>query len=227
MIKQQINRKVMPLNSGLYHELRARIVPLKFLEEEFQQNAIIDIDLLGGPLKKAVKPILNSLVRKGLLENPISNLFISSEWSPNDFLIRQLILKQGVYSGETALYLWELSDQFPYRVEMTFKRGYKLPKRLPAKWSKNLVVRQTYGNNIEPYTRELGVSGTKYTIKLYSPERALIELLQGGNDLDMGQVSAIYKRYLNKTNKNVTKLLSIASKNGMQNQVRQLLEVLL
>ncbi|WP_137625435.1 type IV toxin-antitoxin system AbiEi family antitoxin domain-containing protein [Lactiplantibacillus pingfangensis] len=229
MDNQQPDQKEMPVKSGsdLHQELQARITPLKFLEEEFERNAIIDTDLFEVQLKKAINPVLTDLVRKGLVENPVSNLFFSSEWSPNDFLLRQLILKQGVYSGETALYLWELSDQYPYRVEMTFKRGYKLPKRLPDKWASKLVIKQTAQDTIAQSVRELAVSGTNYTIKLYSPERALVELLQGGNNMDMTHVSAVYKRYLKKSNKNVTKLLSTAYKTGKQKQVRKLIEVLL
>lgn len=152
-----------------------------------------------------------------------NRIFVDSEGPLNDFLLRQLVLKQGIYSGITALYLWGLTDEFPYELSMTFRMGYRLPKTY-GRWTDNVISRQTQLSDLNKNVSFLAVDGTNYKIKLYSRERTLVDILREpyliGDDL----IDIAYKRYLNSKEADKNYLLEIAYDMGLLNKVRMRLE---
>jgi len=163
----------MVTNTAIVKYLNNQNEAIVKLKESLNSETIIRMDAMGETEKKYLK----ELVKKGLLTQETPKILVDSDWNPNDFLIRQLILNQGIYSAFTALYLWELIDDFPYQIYMTFKMGYKLPKSY-GHWINNIKVKQVNKNDLDKDVEELTVQGTKHTIKLYSQERTLVEVLR-------------------------------------------------
>lgn len=200
--------------------LNKLISPANDLMLKLNHEAILDWNDLDSDQRKITK----SMIKQDVLDSVGRGIIIDKGWSPNDFLLRQLVLKQGIYSGNTALYLWEISDQFPYSIEMTFKTGYKLPVSL-EKWTKNVNVRQVDKSKINLFVDEMKVTGTDKTIKLYTPERCLVELFQGSaNDFNR---TAELKNYLASPSGNANKLLMTAKELGNYKKIRHILEILL
>jgi len=200
--------------------LRKKISPMSSLISMLDSDSILDVKDLNSEQQK----IINSMIQENLLIDIGRGIVTDSDWSPNDFLLRQLVLKQGIYSGNTALYLWELSDQFPYTVDMTFKTGYKLPASL-SKWTNNVNVRQVSKSKVDLFVTELAVSGTNKKIKIYTPERCLIESIQ--SSAAILDVNTAIKNYLSMPSGNANKLLMVAKKLGNYKKIRQILEILL
>ena len=200
--------------------LTDKAAPTNNLIAKLKGDSVLDLNDLNDEQQK----ILLSMIQSNMLTDIGRGIVIDNEWSPNDFLLRQLVLKQGIYSGNTALYLWNLSDQFPYTVDMTFKTGYKLPISL-EKWTKNINVRQVNKSRIDLFIDQLPVPGTERKISLYSPERCLVESLHSQSN-GFGN-TAVFKDYLATPAGNANKLLLVAKKLGNFKKVRQILEILL
>jgi len=166
---------------------------------------------------KLQKSILKELTKTNKLTNVTNEIFIDPEWTMNDFLIRQLVLKQGVYSGMTALYLWELTDEFQYDVTMTFRLGYRLPKTY-GEFSNNVKAHQLKSTLLNANVSELKVPGTHYKIKLFSRERTLIDILKEpiGEDI----IDTAYRRYLRSDGADKNQLLEIAYDMGQIKKVK-------
>lgn len=215
------------VTSGVSSYMKHKISVMKEIADFFSKEAILDGASLSDVIQSdpvAKLTLIQEMLNNGALRAIGRDIIVDSAWVPNDFLVRQLLLRQGVYSGQTALYLWELSDQFPYKVYMTFRRGYKLPKSLD-KWSGNVVVRQGNTKTLDEFVCSMDVSGTKRQIKLYSKERALVEILRDATNKEI--VNAAYKRYLNSKDRNVGRLLLTASKLGSLGMVKDRLEIML
>lgn len=194
--------------------------------QEINNKLEKDNILLKGDINEYQKLYVQSLIDSGSLEYASGKVIINSDWIPNDFLLRQLTLGQGIYSGPTALYLWGLSDEFPYTVYMTFKMGYKLP-RTYTEWSSNVSPRQVNKQYLKDQISELKVEGTEYRISLFSMEKTLVEILREPYVLDTNLVNTAYKRYLKIVNKDTNKLLRIAKEMRSINKVVNRLEPLL
>ncbi|OTN76335.1 hypothetical protein A5886_001412 [Enterococcus sp. 8G7_MSG3316] len=85
-------------------------------------------DFLKQDISKDFK---NKLIKDGVFEEVYSGIYIRADSYVDDFLVRQMILPKGIFSNETALYIHDLTDKFPYTVWMNFPVGYKLPKNVP------------------------------------------------------------------------------------------------
>lgn len=213
-------------NKGATNYLKHQTKLTQQLTDYFEKEAILNTAQLTHAQLKQFGATIEAMCKSGSLERIGHDLLIDVAWSPDDFLIRQLILKQGIYFGPTALYLWGLSDQYPYKFYMSFKRGYKLPKSLTP-WTQQIVVKQTNANQLNELVQEKEVAGTQYKIRLYSPERTLVDVLREPYASNIELVNTAYKRYLAQSKNNVSRLLLVAQKMNAIKRVSQRLEIML
>lgn len=214
-------------NSNPVQFLRKKHQTLEELSHFFESESIF-VKTKDAQKQPEINKLISEMEKAGALESLVRGVFIDTTWSPNDFLIRQLMLKQGIYSGPTALYLWELSNQYPYKVYMTFKRGYRLPTtKSLQKWTESVVVRQNTTDNLDDAVMHLDVARTNQKIRLYSRERTLVEILREPYALNNEVVNTAYRRYLDSPDGNASLLLMTAKQMGALKKVRQRLEIML
>lgn len=172
--------------------------------------------ILNKPTKLQ-KSFLNDLTSANKLTKITNNIYIDPEWTMNYFLIRQLVLKQGIYSGMTALYLWDLTDEFQYDVTMTFRLGYRLPKSY-GEFTNNVKAHQLKSDLLNSNISELDVPGSHYKIKLFSKERTLIDILK--EPIGEDTIDTAYRRYLKSDDADRNELLEIAYDLGQIKKVK-------
>jgi hypothetical protein len=206
---------------GVVSYLNFRIKTLDNIRDYFENEAILKVRSITDIENNK---ILKEMIDSGDLEYIGRGVLVDTSWAQNDFLIRQLILKSGIYSGSTALYLWGLSDEYPYQSYMNFKRGYKLPIRF-KEWTDGVVVRQNNSDILNSFVEQKSVDGTGYKIELYSKERALVDVLKEGTSSDV--INIAYRRYLKNNKAGVNKLLLTAKKLGSFEKVRNRLEIMI
>ena len=68
------------------------------------------------------------LVDKGMIEKSARGVYILPEVWDDEIFNLQSRFKRGIYSHETALFLWNLTDRTPNRYYMTFPANYNLTK---------------------------------------------------------------------------------------------------
>jgi len=195
----------------IYHELK----------RYFEDEAIInDSNISEIENSKVIQDMISS----GILEYIGRGILVDSSWNPNDFLLRQLVLKQGIYSGSTALYLWGLSDEYPYKSFMTFKRGYRLPSTM-QEWTEGIVVKQVSDDVLNMFVEKMDVSVTQQKINIYSKERVLVDVLREPVSTDV--INTAYRRYLKDSKVGVNRLMLVAKKMGDFEKVRNSLEIMI
>jgi len=211
----------MTNNKQVREYLNQQYVIVKDLNKKLSADSIIQMDLMSDQEKLYLKDLL----KKGYLVQESPRLLIDPDWNINDFLIRQLVLNQGIYSAFTALYLWELIDDYPYQIYMTFKMGYKLPKTY-GNWVENVQPRQIDSKTLNVDVEELDVQGTNHKIKLYSKERTLVEVLREPYSLNIESVNTAFNRYLRSDEGSRSKLLEKAYQMGNLDKMQKRLELM-
>ena len=68
------------------------------------------------------------LVDKGMIEKSDRGVYILPEIWDDEIFNLQNRFKRGIYSHETALFLWDLTDRTPNKYSMTFPVNYNLTK---------------------------------------------------------------------------------------------------
>lgn len=130
--------------------------------------------------------------------------------------------KKMLYSHETALFLHGYSDRDPIRYSVTLPTGYNT-----SQIKNNEII--TY--SIKPSLLELG----KITVKspyendiyTYDKERTICDIIRSRNKIDKQIFNYGLKQYVNDKEKDLIKLMKYANKMGIENVVRNYMEILL
>ena len=165
---------------------------------------------------------LKHLVAQGKLMQSERGVY-TLPWVFDDaFFNLQTRYRKGVYSGTTALFLFDLTDRTPEKPEMTFPLNYNVS----AMKTQNVLCKRTKD---EWY--RLGVTDIKTpsgnTVRAYNIERTLCELLRRGKNADIQIVTDAFKRYARRPDKDLRRLSEYARLLRVEEKTRSYLEVLL
>ena len=192
----------------------------QILEMAKQNNGVVTAAMIGeAGLSRGILKYLSDL---GRLEKTARGIYILPGAWEDEFVSLQERFKRGVFSLETALFLWNLTDRTPGKFHMTFPGTYNLSKPKAegilcsgAKepyYSLGITETQTPGGNI---------------VAVYDAERTLCDLLRTRNRVDVGVVSDALKRYVVQKEKNIPLLSQYAKMLKVEQKLRLYLEILL
>ena len=165
---------------------------------------------------------LDYLLRKGTLERVARGIYMLPEGWEDELFNLQNRFKRGIYSLETAMFLWDLTDRTPQRYTMTFPDTYNLarPKEENIKCVQCKDMFYTMG-----ITQVITPAGNQVTA--YNMERTLCDVLRVHNHVDIQIVTDGFKRYAKRTDKNIPLLSEYAEYLHVDKRLRSYLEVLL
>jgi len=162
------------------------------------------------------------LVDRGIIEKSARGVYILPEVWDDEIFNLQNRFKRGIYSHETALFLWDLTDRTPNKYDMTFPMNYNLTKPKEEEVRCMQCKKELY---------ELGIAEASTpggnTVKAYSVERTLCDILRSRSCVDIQVVTEAFKRFAARTDKNIPILSEYAKILKVERKVRAYLEVLL
>ena len=162
------------------------------------------------------------LADKGMIEKSARGVYILPEVWEDEIFNLQNRFKRGIYSHETALFLWDLTDRTPNRYHMTFPVNYNLtnPKaeNVQCVQCKEALYELGVANAMTPGGNE---------VRVYSMERTLCDILRSHSRADIQIVTEAFKRYANRLDRNIPVLSEYAKMLRVETKIRTYLEVLL
>lgn len=190
---------------------------LKMAEENYGMVTTAMIDAANIP-----RGSLKYLADRGKLENTNRGVYVLPGIWEDEMYSLQTRFGRGIYSGESALFLLDLTDRTPMKFHMTFPATYNVSK---AKME-GIVCRQAK----EPFY-SLGLTQVQtpgqHSVKCYNMEKTLCDILKTRANTDIQVVSEAFKRYVVLGNKNIPLLSEYAKQMRVEKRVRSYLEVLL
>ncbi len=162
------------------------------------------------------------LVDKGMIEKSARGIYVLPEVWDDEIFNLQNRFKRGIYSHETALFLWDLTDRTPNRYYMTFPANYNLTKPKEENIRCVQCKKEIYDLGIEEVTTPGGNA-----VRAYSVERTLCDILRPHSRVDIQVVTEAFKRYATNSYKNVLVLSEYAKLLKVEIKLRSYLEVLL
>jgi len=162
------------------------------------------------------------LVDKGMIEKSVRGVYILPEVWDDEIFNLQNLFKKGIYSHETALFLWDLTDKTPNRYHMTFPANYNLTKPKESNIQCVQCKKALYDLGIAEATTPRG-----NMVSAYNAERTLCDILRTHSHVDIQIVSEAFKHYAIRSNKNIPALSEYAKMLKVDAKLRAYLEVLL
>ena len=192
----------------------------KIIQLAKENNGIITTAVLSE--NGILRGNLKKLVDDSRLEKTARGVYILPEIWEDEFVNLQARFKKGIFSNETALFLWDLTDRTPNKYDMTFPNNYNLTNAMTAGVNCSRVKREWY---LEGKTQTESPGGNK--IAAYNMERTLCDILRKRGGTDTGIITEAFKRYAARKDKNIPLLSEYAKKFHIEEKVRVYLEVLL
>ena len=161
---------------------------------------------------------LKELEESGYLKKVFRGMYVKSDKSINEFFIMSQRFQTGIYSHNTALYFYNLTDRTPIKFDMTFPSNVRIDNEyITAHYIKN-----------EKHL--LGVTKMKLedntTIQIYDLERTICDIIRDRNKIDPQIFNTAMKEYSKRKNKNLNLLYKYAKVFRIENKLKQYMEVL-
>lgn len=162
---------------------------------------------------------LTRLTKKGKLKRIERGIYMSEDGLYDELFVFQTKYPKIIYSYETALYLLNLTDKIPSKIQLTVNHNYKFNQR-----PENAHI---YYVNSE--ILNLGVVEVKTNfgniVRLYSAERTLCDFIKNKLDMDPEIYINFVKNYPNYEKKDIHKLYDIANKMNLVQEVQEIMEL--
>lgn len=192
----------------------------KIIQLAKENNGVVTAAILSD--KGILRGNLKKLVDEGKLEKTARGVYILPEIWEDEFVNLQARFKKGVFSNETALFLWNLTDQTPNRYDMTFPHNYNLTNVKSEGVNCSRVKQEWYA---EGKTQLESPGGNRITV--YNMERTLCDILRKRGGINTGIITEAFKRYTARNDKNIPLLSEYAKMFRVEEKVRSYLEVLI
>lgn len=162
------------------------------------------------------------LCEKGVIEKSDRGVYILPDMFDDEMFNIQNRFKKGIYSHETALFLWDLTDRTPDSFHMTFPSTYNLSKPKEMGIICTQCNEELYNLGISSVTTTFG-----NTVSVYNIERTLCDILRTHSHTDIQLISEAFKRYVMRKDRNISLLSEYAKILKVDKKIRSYLEVLL
>ncbi len=185
-----------------------------------ENNGIITTAILSE--QGILRGNLKKLVDSGKLEKTARGVYILPEIWEDEFVNLQARFRKGIFSNETALFLWDLTDRTPNRYDMTFPETYNLTNAKSEGILAYTVKKDWYDLGMTEVTSPSG-----NTIQVYNMERTLCDILRKRGGVDTGVITNAFRTYASRKEKNIPLLSEYGKKFHVEEKVRRYLEVLI
>lgn len=168
--------------------------------------------------QKIHRQYLQKLVSEGYIEKVIKGLYVKKGKELSEFFIMGEKYKSGVYSHNTALYFYNLTDRTPLKLDMTFPSNVRINNELI---NSHYLKKEIY---------ELGITEIELSdhtkIKVYDLEKTICDIVRDRNKIDNQILNMALKQYMTLKNKNLNLLYKYAKILKIDKILKQYMEVL-
>jgi len=166
--------------------------------------------------------VLGELVDAKRLYRAARGIYALPEAREDEMYFLQYRFAKGVFSNDTALYLYGLSDRTPISYTLTFPHGYN---------AAGLKKHNAKAKFAKPEIYDIGITKIKSPsgnpIRVYDVERTLCDIVKGNNSIDIQLVNQAMKAYAVSKEKDIAKLIACAERLRVKPKILRYMEVLL
>jgi len=174
-------------------------------------NGILSIRM--SELLNIERQYISLMVKDNMIERVSRGIYIFPNTFEDSYFIFQQKYRMAIFSHMTALYFYDMTEEFPYSYTVTVPRSYHMD-------TVNKKCNVFYASDD---TYELGVTevqtpnGNK--VKVYDKERCICDIIRSKSRMDSEQVQKSIREYMNSKEKNLAKLSEYSNKMGINKKV--------
>lgn len=161
---------------------------------------------------------LKQLINDGDIKKVARGVYLEKNKEVNEFFLLSEKYKSGVFSHNTALYFYDLTDRTPLKIDITF----------PSKVTIHDNTIKTHYANTKFYN--IGITNLKLQdgtiIKVYNKERTICDIIRARNKIDPQILNTAIQEYFKSKDNDYILLMNYAKIFGIEKILRNYMEVL-
>lgn len=162
---------------------------------------------------------LSRLAKEGKLFRVQKGIYIIEDGDFDEYYFFQYQYGKAIFSYETALFLLGVTDKIPWRIDVTVYNGYKFNEKQDT-LNINYVKKSIYNLGIIQKKTMFG-----NIVNVYSYERILCDFISNKEKMDTEVYVKLIRYYFKYKDKDIHSLYEIARKMGIEDKVREVMEV--
>lgn len=164
---------------------------------------------------------LSKMAKDGLIERIERGVYVTNTFKYDEYFLFQLKYPKTIFSYNTALYFFEMTDRTPIRMDVTVLKDYN-PHRF-----KDFV--NVYRVNKDIY--ELGViekrSPQGMKVRVYNLERTVCDFIKDKGSLDIETRNKAIKKCIKSKEFSASKMFEYAKKMNIYDRVKNYMEAII
>lgn len=164
------------------------------------------------------KQYIKILCDENYIEKISRGVYVKKGKNLNDFFLLQQRYKKGIFSHNTSLYFYNLTDRTPLKYDLTFDSKTRVhDNTINAHYVKNEFF-------------NIGISSISFndgtSVNVYDLERTIIDIIRNRNKIDKQILNTAIKEYMKRKDKNIVNLAKYAKIFNVEKVLKLYMEVL-
>lgn len=164
---------------------------------------------------------LSNMEKEGIIERIERGIYVTKDFKYDEYYLFQLKYPKAIFSYNTALYFYEMTERTPIKMDVTVYREYN-PHRF-----KDFV--NVYKVNKEFF--DLGVVEKKspqgMKVKTYNLERTVCDIIKDKDSIDIEIRNKAIKKAIKSKEFNASKMFEYAKKMNIYDKVKNYMEAII
>ena len=164
---------------------------------------------------------LSNMEKEGIIERIERGIYVTKDFKYDEYYLFQLKYPKAIFSYNTALYFYQMTERTPIKMDVTVYREYN-PHRF-----KDLV--NVYKVSKELY--DLGVIEKKspqgMKVKTYNLERTVCDIIKDKDSIDIEIRNKAIKKCIKNKEFNASKMFEYAKKMNIYDKVKNYMEAII
>lgn len=164
---------------------------------------------------------LSKMVEKNIIERIERGIYVTKDYEYDEYYLFQLKYPKTVFSYNTALYFYEMTERTPIKMDVSISKNYN-PHRF-----KDIV--NVYRINDELF--DLGIVEKKspqgMKVRTYNLERTICDIIKDKDSIDIEIRNKAIKKAIKSKGFNASKMFDYAMKMNIYDKVKNYMEAII
>lgn len=164
---------------------------------------------------------LSRMEEEGIIERIDRGIYVTKDFKYDEYYLFQLKYPKAIFSYNTALYFYEMTERTPIKMDVTVYREYN-PHRFKDLVNVYKVSKELYNLGV---TEKKSPQGMK--VKTYNLERTVCDIIKDKDCLDIETRNKAIKKCIKSKEFNASKMFEYAKKMNIYDKVKNYMEAII
>lgn len=164
---------------------------------------------------------LSRMEEEGIIERIERGIYVTKDFKYDEYYLFQLKYPKAIFSYNTALYFYEMTERTPIKMDVTVYREYN-PHRFKDFVNVYKVSKELYDLGVIEKKSPQGMK-----VKTYNLERTVCDIIRDKDSIDIEIRNKAIKKCIKNKEFNASKMFEYAKKMNIYDKVKNYMEAII